>query len=95
LLPAVQETNKNQIGMGLAYGLTQFAQFSGFAAMFWFGGWLIDYYTNDDGTLGINPEYIFISIFALMFGAQHAGFAAAFGPDMGKCAAAAKRIFKI
>lgn len=38
---------------------------------------------------------MFIALFALMFGAQHAGFAAAFGPDMGKCSAAAKRIFGI
>ena len=55
--------------MGLAYGFTQFAQFGGFAGMFWFAGWLMDHYKDEDGNMTINPEYIFIAIFALMFGA--------------------------
>lgn len=81
--------------LGLAYGLSQFAQFSGFALMFWAAGEFIKAYTDENGKMELNPEYVFISIFALMFGAQHAGFAAALGPDNGKCMAAAKRIFEI
>lgn len=36
-----------------------------------------------------------MALFAIMFGASHAGTAQAFGPDMGKAAAAANRIFGI
>jgi len=46
-------------------------------------------------TFSINPEDVFMALFAIMFGASHAGTASAFGPDMGKATAAAKRIFKI
>ena len=46
-----------------------------------------------------NPEVkmddIMVSLMAIMFGASQAGTAAAFGPDMGKAIAAAKRIFDI
>jgi len=97
LTPAIKEQSKGQIGLGIAYGLTQFAQFAGFAAMFYFAGVFIEAYTvvGKDGKInyGLQPDDVFIAIFALMFGAQHAGFAAAFGPDNGKCLAAAKRIF--
>ena len=48
-----------------------------------------------DGTMSIKPENVFIALFAIMFGASHAGTATAFGPDMGKAQAAAERIFKI
>lgn len=41
------------------------------------------------------PEDLFVALFAIMMGAQHAGMAASFGPDMGKAAAAAVRIFGI
>lgn len=36
-----------------------------------------------------------MAIFAIMFGAQHLGASAAFGPDIGKAKAAADRVFKI
>ena len=59
--------------MGLAYGLTQLAQFAGFSALFWAAGKFIDEYKDEPEPL--DPQYVFIAIFALMFGAQHAGFA--------------------
>jgi len=99
LEPANKTQVKNQLGLGVAYGFTQFAQFGGFAAMFYFSGVFIEAYTTigADGKpkYGLQPDDVFIAIFALMFGATHAGTAAAFGPDNGKCSAAAKRIFSI
>jgi ATP-binding cassette subfamily B (MDR/TAP) protein 1 len=41
-----------------------------------------------------NPGDAFMSLFVIMFGASHAGTAAAMGPDMGKATVALDRIFK-
>ena len=64
--------------------------------MFW-AAWKIINKNFDPVTMtfSINPEDVFMALFAIMFGASHAGTASAFGPDMGKATAAAKRIFKI
>jgi ATP-binding cassette subfamily B (MDR/TAP) protein 1 len=43
----------------------------------------------------ISPDDLFIALFAIMFGASHAGTTAALGPDQGKAEAAADRIFNI
>jgi len=66
-----------------------------FGVLFWAGGAIMKDSTNEDGTMSINPEDVFIAIFAIMFGASHGGTAAGFGPDMGKAGAAAERVFKI
>jgi len=64
--------------------------------MFWAAGRLIkDNIDPVTMTLTINPNDVFTALFAIMFGASHLGYATAFGPDMGKAMAAAKRIFKI
>ena len=63
--------------------------------MFFFGGKIMENSMQPDGTMTIKPENVFIALFAIMFGASHAGTATAFGPDMGKAQAAAERIFKI
>jgi len=63
--------------------------------MFFFGGKIMENSMQADGTMSIKPENVFIALFAIMFGASHAGTATAFGPDMGKAQAAAERIFKI
>lgn len=65
--------------------------------MFYFGGLIISSSEIDPVTKlpSINPEDVFISMFAIMFAASQAGTAAGFGPDMGKAEAAAKKIFKI
>lgn len=41
LLPSQKTAIKYQIKTGLSFGLSQFAQYLVFAAMFWFGGKLI------------------------------------------------------
>lgn len=43
----------------------------------------------------INPKDVFIALFAIFFGAQHAGTAMSMGPDIGKAQLAATKIFKI
>lgn len=43
----------------------------------------------------IDSKDVFIALFAIFFGANQAGTAAAMGPDMGKAQIAATRIFKI
>lgn len=87
----------NQIKAGFAFGLSQFFQNAVFAGMFYFGGLIItNSPTNPEtGFPEINPEDVFISLFAIMFAASQAGTAASFGPDMGKAEAAAKKIFQI
>ena len=64
--------------------------------MFWVGGKLIN--DNIDpvtGEFDLDPQDIFMALFAIMFGASHAGSASAWGPDIGKATAAASRIFGI
>ena len=57
--------------------------------MFWSGGKIIaKNFDTETMTYKINPEDVFIAIFAIMFGASHSGSAAALGPDMGKALAA-------
>lgn len=95
-MPSIVSIKRYQVALGAAYGLNQFSQFTGFALMFFAAGKFIDAYKDPKtGISTLEPEFVFMAIFALMFGAQHAGFATAFGPDNGKCLVAAKRIFAI
>ena len=81
---------------GFAYGLSQITQFVAFSAMFYVAGLIIeDSMDEQTGIPEINPEDVFLALFAIMMGAMHSGTAASFGPDMGKALAAATRIFKI
>lgn len=67
-----------------------------FAAMFFFGGLIIKNSVDEEtGEVKINAEDVFIALFAIFFGANAAGNASSFGPDMEKAEAAAKKIFKI
>lgn len=75
--------------IGVAFGISQFGQYFVFAAMFYGAGKLME--ANKD----IEMDDIMIALMAIMFGSSQAGSAAAFGPDMGKALAAAKRIFAI
>jgi hypothetical protein len=72
--------------MGLSQGATYFI----FAAFFFFGGLILE-----ADFMTAKPGDIFSALFAMMFGAQHAGTAAAMGPDMAKANEASLRIFKI
>ena len=56
-----------------------------FAALFYFGGLLIDSnFDEEKKTYNLNPEEVFIAIFAIFFGASQAGTAMSMGPDIGK-----------
>lgn len=43
----------------------------------------------------VNPEDVFTALFAIFFGANHAGLAMSLGPDIGKAQQAASKIFRI
>jgi hypothetical protein len=66
--------------------------------MFYFGGKVVSNNIDEldeDGNPKINPEDVFIAMFAIMFGASQAGSAASYGPDNGKATVAADTIFTI
>lgn len=96
--PIVDKAQWAHIKIGSAYGVAQSAQFLVFAAMFYFGGKVVSNNIDEldeDGNPKINPEDIFIAMFAIMFGASQAGSAASYGPDNGKATVAADTIFTI
>jgi hypothetical protein len=66
-----------------------------FAAMFFFGGLIIKNSVDDSGKSTIKVENVFIALFAILFGANAAGNAASFGPDVKKAEIAANKIFKV
>ena len=85
-----EKAKKAHINIGFAFGLSQFLQYFVFASMFYGAGKFIKMDPEN-----IKVEDVMIALFAIMFGASTAGSAAAFGPDIGKANAAAKRIFGI
>lgn len=93
LTPVFALQKQAHIKTGFAFGLAQFAQYTVFAAMFYFGGMILKYDAKNDKKL--DPADIFIALFAIMFGASQAGTAASMGPEMGKATSAAASIFKI
>lgn len=93
LSPVLSLQKTAHIKTGFAFGLAQFAQYSVFAAMFYFGGMILKYDASNDKKL--DPADVFVALFAIMFGASQAGTAASMGPEMGKATSAAASIFKI
>ena len=69
-------------------GFSLFIQNVVFAVLFYFGTLILDWKGGD-------PEDIWISIFIIFMGAMGAGSAAQFGPQVGKAAKSAVRIFSI
>lgn len=74
--------------------------------LFYFGGWLLQndctasYYPFNGEEVeipvcSVNPKDVFTALFAIFFGANHAGLAMSLGPDIGKAQQAAQKIFKI
>jgi hypothetical protein len=59
----------------MAFGFSQFSQLGGMGLMFWLGGLILDNAEVDPITQQMtpNPQDVFIALFALMFGALHAG----------------------
>jgi len=100
LKPSQDMVVKEQVKAGIAFGFNNFLTYMVMAMMFYLGGKILEAYIYVDietgeAVMGINPEHVFIALFAMMFGASHAGTAAAFGPDMGKALAAAERVFRM
>lgn len=96
LMPVHKKNMTRGFKTGAAFGVSQMSQYIVFAAMFFFGGLIIKNSVDEEtGIPTVNPEDVFIALFAIMFGANAAGNAASFGPDMGKAEAAATKIFKI
>jgi ATP-binding cassette subfamily B (MDR/TAP) protein 1 len=100
LAPSQAMVIKEQLKAGLAFGFNNFLTYMVMAMMFFLGGKIMQAYIYTDADtgeiiMGINPENVFIALFAMMFGASHAGTAAAFGPDMGKALAACERVFRM
>ena len=64
--------------------------------MFFFGGLIIKNSVDEEtGEVKTSAEDVFIALFAIMFGANAAGNAASFGPDMEKAETAAQKIFRV
>jgi len=81
---------------GIAFGLSQFTLYVTFAGAFFFGGMVIEDSVDEyTGQYAINPADIMSAIFAILFGASHAGTAMSLGPDIGKAVIAAANIFRI
>lgn len=95
-MPAVQAAIAKHYKAGIAFGLGQFALYVVFAACFFFGGILIEEsFDETTNTFEVNPENIFMTIFAILFGASQAGTAMSLGPDIGKATVAAENVFRI
>ena len=97
LAPTFQKSKTQNFTAAMAFGFSQFSQLGGMGLMFWLGGLILDNAKVDPITQQMtpNPQDVFIALFALMFGALHAGQAGQFGPDMTKALAAATKIYKI
>lgn len=90
LMPVHKISMGKAVKSGAALGCSQFSQYLVFAAMFFFGGLIIKNSVDDEtGEATVNAEDVFIALFAIMFGANAAGNAASFGPDMEKAESAA------
>ena len=76
LIPAFTLTRSQHCKTGVAFGLSQMTTFFVMGAMLYGGGWVIE--NSIDPETGIptkNPSDVFLAIFAMMFGASHAGTA--------------------
>ena len=64
--------------------------------MFYFADLIIsNSYDAKTNKYGWDPSQVFVALFAIFFGASHAGTSGSMGPDVGKAHGAAKRIFSI
>lgn len=94
--PITEKARIKHLKAGFAFGLAQFTVYIVFAGLFYFGGLIIEGSFDDEtGTYSVNPENIFIAIFAIFFGASHAGTALSLGPDIGKAAISATNVYRI
>jgi len=98
VMPVAKKSKSKALMAALAFGFSQFIIYIIFAALFYFGGKIIEANCtdmNDPKTCSVNPEDVFIALFAIFFGASHAGTALSMGPDIAKANIAATKVFKI
>lgn len=70
-LPAVKAAMAKHFKAGFGFGLGQFTVYCVFAGCFFLGGLLIeDSYDEETNTFTTSPEDIFMTIFAILFGAS-------------------------
>ena len=100
--PIYEAGKSKHIKSGLAFGFSQFVIYAVFGLLFYGGGWVIEESCEQQLVGGVvvpvcsvDPKNVFIALFAIFFGANHAGMAMSMGPDLGKAALAATKIFKI
>lgn len=87
LLPEKKSQTKSSWIAGFFYGYSKFFENSVIGLMLYFGTLIQN--KND----GIDPEQMFIAIFAIIWGAFGAGQASSYGPDVTKGKNAANKIF--
>lgn len=88
--PVFKANNWAHFKTGMSYGFSNFGMYLVFSVMFYAGGLIQENFKGE-----FNGTDIFISLFAIFFGASNAANAFSAAPDIGKARAAAERIFKI
>lgn len=83
-----QETWSTDVKLALQFGASNFMLFIVNAALFLIAAAVLE-------QTGAEVNLIFTAIFCMLFGAQQAGQAAGWGPDIGKGYLAAEKIFAI
>jgi ABC-type multidrug transport system fused ATPase/permease subunit len=95
LLPGKTKAKATHNKTAIALGFSQFSTYAVIGVMFWAAGRIIKRNTDPEtGAMTINPQDVFTAIFAIMFGASHAGSSAAMGPDIGKLWLLQKEFFR-
>ena len=81
---------------GFATGISQLFLYGAVAALFFYGGKLIqDNYDDSNRKEGVKHENILIAIFSILLAAQHCATAKQLGPNVEKSRQAAKKVFEI
>lgn len=76
--PAAAKNIRADIGIGVAFGLSQFVNFLINAALFLIASYVFELMPET------STQDVFTAIFAMLFAAQQAGQSAGWGPDIGK-----------
>lgn len=74
--PVNKLTVRSNLKVGLAFGFSQFTQNAVIAVMFYVASIIIENgFDLKKKIFNVNPEHVFMALFAIMFGASHAGTA--------------------
>jgi len=70
LTPITKLNKKDHVITGFGFGISNFITYCTFAGLFYFGGMIIENsYDEKTKTYGVNPEHVFLAIFAIFWGA--------------------------